>query len=98
LAVSSVATSRRLTVAAALEDTTIHQEFYDLANEGGFRFAGDENRWSGKLAELSEALALSIPGYSRTACCRLRRRAEQVGAILRNRRPNKMGNNLRPGH
>ncbi len=42
-----------LAMAAALEDPTypIEDLVYDLANlDAGFRFAGDENRWAGRLA------------------------------------------------
>ena len=57
-----------LAVAAALEDETypIEELVYDLANlDAGFRFAGDENRWAGRLAlACHQAFALqTIPGY-----------------------------------
>jgi hypothetical protein len=57
-----------LAVAAALEDTSypINELVYDLANlDGGFRFAGDDNRWGGKLAWACQKRfgTISIPGY-----------------------------------
>ncbi|MGV3773677.1 MAG: DEAD/DEAH box helicase [Verrucomicrobiales bacterium] len=57
-----------LAIAAALEDENYKLEelIYDLANlDGGFRFAGDENRWGGKLALASQAVygIITIPGY-----------------------------------
>jgi hypothetical protein len=57
-----------LAVAAALEDQSypISELVYDLANlDAGFRFAGEENRWGGRLAlACHKAYELqSIPGY-----------------------------------
>lgn len=57
-----------LAVAAALEDETypIDELVYDLANlDAGFRFAGDDNRYGGRLAvACHQAFALlTIPGY-----------------------------------
>ena len=57
-----------LTVAAALEDAgyPIDEMLYDLANlDAGFRFAGDENRWAGRLARACQQTygVQSIPGY-----------------------------------
>ncbi len=57
-----------LALAAALEDETypLDELVYDLANlDGGFRFAGDEARWSGRLATVCRAAygTQSIPGY-----------------------------------
>jgi len=57
-----------LAVAAAIEDERypLDELVYDLANlHAGFRFAGDDNRWGGRLAAASQrAYGLqSIPGY-----------------------------------
>jgi hypothetical protein len=57
-----------LAIAAALEDPEypLRELVYDLANlDAGFRFAGDENRWSGRLALACQKLygAVSVPGY-----------------------------------
>ncbi len=57
-----------LAIAAALEESTypIEDLVYDLANlDAGFRFAGDENRWAGRLAlACHQAYGLqTIPGY-----------------------------------
>ena len=57
-----------LAIAAGLEDATypIEEMVYDLANlEAGFRFAGDDNRWAGRLAlACHQAYGLqTIPGY-----------------------------------
>lgn len=57
-----------LAVAAALEDEDypLAELVYDLADlDAGFRFAGDENRWGGRLAlACHRAYGLqSIPGY-----------------------------------
>lgn len=57
-----------LAIAAAVEDETYPLEdlIYDLANlEGGFRFSGDSNRWSGRLAYVCQRLYghQNIPGY-----------------------------------
>ncbi len=57
-----------LAIAAGLEDTTypIEDMIYDLADlAAGFRFAGDDNRWAGRLAlACHQAYGLqSIPGY-----------------------------------
>jgi superfamily II DNA/RNA helicase len=57
-----------LGIAAALEDPTFALEdlVYELANlRAGFRFAGDDNRWAGRLALASQrAYGLQmIPGY-----------------------------------
>lgn len=57
-----------LAIAAALEDETYSLDdlVFDLANlDGGFRFAGEENRWGGRLADAChEAYGLlSVPGY-----------------------------------
>jgi superfamily II DNA/RNA helicase len=57
-----------LAIAAALEDPRypIDELIYDLANlDAGFRFCGEDNRWSGRMAVAShQAYGLqSIPGY-----------------------------------
>jgi superfamily II DNA/RNA helicase len=57
-----------LAIAAALEQSSyaLEELCYDLANlDAGFRFCGDENRWSGRLAEsCHQAFGLqSVPGY-----------------------------------
>ncbi len=57
-----------LAVAAALDDEKypIDEMIYDLANlDAGFRFAGDENRWGGRLARACQRIygLQSIPGY-----------------------------------
>jgi len=57
-----------LAVAAALEDTTypLEELVYDLANlDAGFRFAGSEDRWGGRLAMSCRAAYgnQNIPGY-----------------------------------
>jgi superfamily II DNA/RNA helicase len=57
-----------LAIAACLEDPTypIGELIYDLANlDAGFRFAGDENRWGGRMAVACHEKfgSLSIPGY-----------------------------------
>lgn len=57
-----------LGIAAALEDTSLPLDelIYELANlRAGFRFAGDDNRWAGRLAAASQrAYGLQlIPGY-----------------------------------
>ena len=57
-----------LAIAVALEDETyaLDEFVYDLANlDAGFRFAGDDNRWGGRLAVVCHAKfgLQSIPGY-----------------------------------
>ncbi len=57
-----------LAIAAALEDESypIQELVYDLANlDAGFRFCGEDNRWAGRLAMVSQAAygLQSIPGY-----------------------------------
>jgi superfamily II DNA/RNA helicase len=57
-----------LALAAALEDATypLEELVYDIANlDAGFRFAGDDNRWGGRLAlACHQAYGLqTIPGY-----------------------------------
>ncbi|MCP5524493.1 MAG: DEAD/DEAH box helicase [Verrucomicrobiales bacterium] len=57
-----------LAIAAALEDRHYHLDelVYDVAClNGGFRFAGDENRWGGRLAiACHQAYGIqSFPGY-----------------------------------
>lgn len=66
--VSFFSQSDGLAIAAALEDPTypIEELAYDLANlDAGFRFAGDDNRWGGRLAvACHQAYGLqTIPGY-----------------------------------
>jgi superfamily II DNA/RNA helicase len=57
-----------LAVAAALEDASypLDELVYDLANlDAGFRFAGPEDRWGGRLSMSCRAAYgnLSVPGY-----------------------------------
>jgi superfamily II DNA/RNA helicase len=57
-----------LAVAASLEDPSypINEMIYDLANlDAGFRFAGDEHRWGGRMAIACQTQygLQSIPGY-----------------------------------
>jgi hypothetical protein len=57
-----------LAIAAALEDATypVEELVYDLANlDAGFRFAGDGNRWAGRLSlACHQTYGLqTIPGY-----------------------------------
>jgi superfamily II DNA/RNA helicase len=57
-----------LAIAASLEDQTysISELVYDLANlDAGFRFAGDENRWAGRMAIACHQQfgSLSVTGY-----------------------------------
>ncbi|MGC8744711.1 MAG: DEAD/DEAH box helicase [Verrucomicrobiia bacterium] len=57
-----------LAIAAAIEDESypLEELVYDLANlEGSFRFSGDENRWSGRLAYVCQKLYgnQNIEGY-----------------------------------
>jgi superfamily II DNA/RNA helicase len=57
-----------LAIAVALEDESypLDEFVYDLANlDAGFRFAGDDNRWAGRLAVVCHAKfgLQSIPGY-----------------------------------
>jgi len=57
-----------LAIAAALEDESypLDELIYDLANlDAGHRFAGDDNRWGGRLAAACHALygLRTIPGY-----------------------------------
>lgn len=57
-----------LAIAAGLEDETypLDDMIYDLANlDAGFRFAGDDNRWGGRLSEACRRIYgnQSIPGY-----------------------------------
>lgn len=57
-----------LAIAASLEDEgyPLEEMIYDLANlDAGFRFAGDENRWAGKLVIACQKLygLQRIPGY-----------------------------------
>jgi superfamily II DNA/RNA helicase len=66
--VSFFAQGDGLAIAAGLEEETypLDEMVYDLANlEAGFRFAGDDNRWAGRLAlACHRAYGLqSIPGY-----------------------------------
>lgn len=57
-----------LALAAALEDESypLDELVYDLANlDAGYRFAGEENRWGGRLAAVCHARygLQTIPGY-----------------------------------
>jgi hypothetical protein len=67
-----------LAIAAALEDENypVAELVYDLANlDAGFRFAGEENRWGGRLAMVChKAYGLqSIPGYLEKHASQIRR-------------------------
>ena len=66
--VSFFAQGDGLAIAAGLEEESypLDEMVYDLANlDAGFRFAGDDNRWAGRLAlACHRAYGLqSIPGY-----------------------------------
>ncbi len=66
--VSFFSQSDGLAIAAALEDPTypIEELTYDLANlDAGFRFAGEEHRWGGRLAVACRQVYgfQTIPGY-----------------------------------
>jgi len=66
--VSFFSQSDGLAIAAALEDAgyPLEELVYDIANlDAGFRFAGDDNRWGGRLAlACHQAYGLqTIPGY-----------------------------------
>jgi superfamily II DNA/RNA helicase len=57
-----------LAIAAALEDGSypLDELIYDVANlDAGFRFAGDENRWAGRLPVACHQVygMQSVPGY-----------------------------------
>jgi superfamily II DNA/RNA helicase len=57
-----------LAISAALEDETypLDELIYDLANlDAGFRFCGEDNRWAGRLAIVSQRAygVQSLPGY-----------------------------------
>ena len=57
-----------LGIAAAIEDDSypLDELIYDLANlDAGFRFAGDENRWAGRIPMACHRIygLQSIPGY-----------------------------------
>jgi superfamily II DNA/RNA helicase len=57
-----------LAIAAALEDASypLEELTYDLANlDAGFRFAGEENRWAGRLSMACHQMygLQSVPGY-----------------------------------
>src|SRR5204862_412431 len=52
-----------LAIAACLEDATypINELVYDLANlDAGFRFAGDEHRWGGRMAIACNCAVIDI--------------------------------------
>lgn len=66
--VSCFSQGHGLAIAAALEEETypLDELIYDLANlDAGHRFAGEGNRWAGRLAEVCHARygLRSIPGY-----------------------------------
>ncbi len=57
-----------LAISAALEDESypLDELIYDLANlDAGFRFCGEDNRWAGRLAIVSQRAygVQSLPGY-----------------------------------
>ncbi|MBO7392551.1 MAG: DEAD/DEAH box helicase, partial [Verrucomicrobia bacterium] len=65
---SFFSTGGGLAIAAAIEDEEypLNELLYDLANlDAGFRFAGDENRWGGRLAYVCKNTynGQSAPGY-----------------------------------
>ena len=65
---SFFSTGGGLAIAAAIEDEEypLNELLYDLANlDAGFRFAGDENRWGGRLAYVCKKTynGQSAPGY-----------------------------------
>ncbi|HWD20189.1 MAG TPA: DEAD/DEAH box helicase [Verrucomicrobiae bacterium] len=66
--VSFFAQGDGLAIAAALQDESypLDELIYDLANlDASFRFCGEENRWSGRLARVCQQAygRQSIPGY-----------------------------------
>jgi hypothetical protein len=66
--VSFFSQSYGLGIAAAIEDESypLDELIYDLANlDAGFRFAGDENRWAGRIPMACHRIygLQSIPGY-----------------------------------
>ena len=66
--VAALSQSLGLALAAAMEDESypLDELVYDLANlDAGFRFAGEDSRWGGRLAIACQKLygLISIPGY-----------------------------------
>lgn len=66
--VAALSQSVGLALAAALEEEgyPLDELVYDLANlDAGFRFAGDDSRWGGRLAEACQKAygMLNVPGY-----------------------------------
>ena len=62
-----------LALAAALEEGSypVEELVYDLANlDANHRFAGDDNRWAGRLAQVCQKTygAQTIPGYLENGC------------------------------
>jgi len=86
-----------LAIAAALEDESylLDELIYDLANlDASFRFCGDDNRWSGRLAIVChEKYGLqSIPGYVENGVPpKYGAGAEQVVASVHKNPQNKYG-------
>ena len=66
--VAALSQTAGLAVAAALEDEgyPLDELVYDLANlDAGFRFAGEDSRWGGRLAIACQKLygMINVPGY-----------------------------------
>lgn len=66
--VASLPQTSGLALAAALEDESypLDELVYDMANlDAGFRFAGEDSRWGGRLAIACQAAygMLNVPGY-----------------------------------